>query len=212
MAGRIERAAHAGDIAGHAGCRLVVGGEHRLDLMVRIGGQDVLETLDRYALAPLNVDHFDIEALTLAEIDPEMGELAEAGDQHLVARRQRVGHGRFPAAGARGGKEEDLAAFRLEDLLEIGEERQRELGQVGRPLVFHRNVDCAAHALGDVGGPRNEESRGADKATSHLGFPPELRVGAIWRGLWNLAALPPDHTEAIKGTTPRTPTFEYLYG
>ena len=37
----------------------------------------------------------------LAKIDPEMGELAETGREHLVAGNERVGDRGFPAAGAR---------------------------------------------------------------------------------------------------------------
>ena len=77
-----------------------------------VGGEALGEALDRRALAPFDLDDFGLEAVAPAQIDPQMGELPEAGGEHLVAGRERVGDRRLPAAGAGGREEEDLAGLR----------------------------------------------------------------------------------------------------
>ena len=65
--------------------------------------------------------------MALAQIDPEVRELTEAGGQNLIARRQRVRDRRFPTACAGPWKQEHLTGFRLEDLLQILEQWKREI-------------------------------------------------------------------------------------
>ena len=98
MLGVVERLAHAGNVAGDAGRGLVVRGEHGLDLVVLIGGEDLGVLLDRHALAPLLVENLHVEAETLGHVDPQQRELAEAAHQNLVAAVQRVGDRRLPGA------------------------------------------------------------------------------------------------------------------
>ena len=85
MLGVVERAAHGGDVAGDAGGGLVVGKEHRLDLMTLVGRERLLVPLDRGALSPLGVEHVHLESEALRHVDPEMAEHAEPGGEHLVS-------------------------------------------------------------------------------------------------------------------------------
>ena len=112
MAGGIQRPAQRRDIAGDAGRRLVMADQHRLDAMGLVGGEALGIGLDRRPLAPFALDHVHLEAEAPAHLDPEMGELAEAGGEHPVAGRERVGEGRLPAAGAGAREEEHLARRR----------------------------------------------------------------------------------------------------
>ena len=132
----IHRLAHAGHIAGDTGGGFIVGDEHDLVGMRLVGLELLGKNFDGNALAPRHIDHVDLEAHALAHVSPQQRELAEAGDQHLVAGRQRVGHGGFPAAGARCREQEDLRHFGLEDLLHVGAERQGDGGTIRRTLVF----------------------------------------------------------------------------
>ena len=93
-----------------------------------------------------------------AEIGPQMRKLPEHRAQHLVARRQRVGDGRFPAGRSRTGKNEDLAPAGLEHFLEIGKQGQGEFGKIGSPLVLELDGHGLAHPFGDVGRARNKQS------------------------------------------------------
>src|SRR3974377_174273 len=112
----VENLAHADDVGRYTRRRLVVRDEHGLDLMLLVRGQAPPVLIERHALAPFDVYGVDVEAKALAEIDPKQRELAKHGSQHLVAGRQRIGDGRFPAAGARARKNEDLAVLGLKDL------------------------------------------------------------------------------------------------
>ena len=87
MAGGIQRPAQRRDIAGDAGRRLVMADQHRLDAMGLVGGEALGIGLDRRPLAPFALDRVHLEAEAPAHLDPEMGELAEAGGEHAVAGR-----------------------------------------------------------------------------------------------------------------------------
>ena len=72
MAGGIERLAHAGDIAGHAGRGLVVANQNRLDLVRFVVGELLRKNIDRDALAPFTLDGIDHKLVPIAEIGPQM--------------------------------------------------------------------------------------------------------------------------------------------
>ena len=154
---RIERPANARDVAHHAGGGLVVDYHDRLDLVRRVGGQRLRDSIERRALAPLGLEHLHVETEPPRHLDPEVTELAEARGQHPVAGRKRVGERRLPPAGARGGKDEALARFGLEDALQIVQEWLGQRWKTGRPVVFHRDVHRAQHAVRDVGRSRDEQ-------------------------------------------------------
>ena len=118
MLGRIQRLAHPGDIAGDSGGSLVMAGEHSLDLVLLVRFQRLLGTLERHALAPLDILDFHVVSEPLRHVDPQMAELSEARGQHLVAGRQRIAQCRLPATGARGREDEYLTGSGLEDLLQ----------------------------------------------------------------------------------------------
>ncbi|MNC87942.1 hypothetical protein D3C83_37190 [compost metagenome] len=94
--------------------------------------------------------------------------MPEMGHQHLVARGQRVADGRFPAAGAGGWEYEHPPGFRFEDLLQILEQRERELGEVHCAHVLLFDGHGIAHPLRHVGGTGNEK-----KVATWHGWPPE---------------------------------------
>jgi hypothetical protein len=121
MTGVVECAAHARHVAGDSRGGLVVGEEHRLDLMALVRGKRFLVPLDRGTFTPLGIEHEDVESQPLRHVDPEMAEHAEAGGEHLVAWRERVRERRLPRAGAAGGEDERLSRPGLEDLLQIFE-------------------------------------------------------------------------------------------
>ena len=85
MAGGIERLAHAGDIAGHAGGGFVVANENGLDLSLFVRRELLRENIDRNALAPFDLDRIDHKLVTIAEIRPQVRELAEDRNQHMIA-------------------------------------------------------------------------------------------------------------------------------
>ena len=158
MAGIVEGPAHARDIAGDTGRGFIVGDEDRLVSMRLIGLELLGEDFDRSALAPRHIDDIGIKPVADAHVGPQQRELAEAGDQHLVAGIERVGHGRFPAARARRRKQENLAAGGLEDFLQVLEQWQREGRKIRSALVLHGDVHGKAHGLRNIGRPRNEQS------------------------------------------------------
>ena len=87
MLGRVDRAAHGGDIAGDAGRGLVMHDEHALDLVVLVGAERLLDAIGIDAGAPLLLLDDDVEAVAAGELDPQMAELAEPRGEQLVARR-----------------------------------------------------------------------------------------------------------------------------
>ena len=119
-----ERLAHAGDVAGDAGGRLVVGEEHRLDLVTLVGRERVAVALDRRAFTPLGVEHVHLEAEPLGHVDPEVAEHPEPG-RRAPCRRARAyspseaSQAPVPLA----GKMNAWPGRGLEDLLELVEER-----------------------------------------------------------------------------------------
>ena len=119
----VEQLAHGGDVAGDAGCGLVVANQDGLDLPRGVGGKALGVGLDRSPFAPGHVDDLDVQGMAFAEVDPEVRKLPEARGQDLVAGRKGVGDRRLPAAGARGWEDEDLSLRRLEDLLHVLVER-----------------------------------------------------------------------------------------
>jgi hypothetical protein len=116
VAGGVHRAAHGGDVGHDAGRGLVMGGQHGLDAVARVGAQDLLEPVGGNAPRPRGFDDLDGQAVALAHVDPAMAEHAVARRQHRVAGRQRVGDRHFPAAGAGGGEDEDLGRLGAQDL------------------------------------------------------------------------------------------------
>src|SRR2546422_7104721 len=70
MLRRVDRAADGGDVARHAGCRLVVDDEDPFDLVLLVLRQDLPDPVGWRALAPLDIDDVNAQAMPLGEIDP----------------------------------------------------------------------------------------------------------------------------------------------
>ena len=77
MLGVVQRLAHARHVAGDTGGGLVVGEEHRLDLVPLVRREGRVVPLDRRALTPLGVEDVHLEAEPLGHVDPQMTELPE---------------------------------------------------------------------------------------------------------------------------------------
>ena len=99
MPGIVQRLAHGAHIAGDAGRGLVVREEHRLDLVLLVGGERFLVALDRGAFSPFGVEHVHREPEALRHVDPELAEHAEPRGKDAVTRRKRVGERSLPRTG-----------------------------------------------------------------------------------------------------------------
>src|SRR2546422_4540147 len=88
MLRRVDRAADGGDVARHAGCRLVVDDEDPFDLVLLVLRQDLPDPVGWRALAPLDIDDVHAQAMPLGEIDPRSEEhTSELQSRlHLVCR------------------------------------------------------------------------------------------------------------------------------
>ena len=77
MAKVVKNLANTGDVAGHAGRRLVMAGQNRLDLMMLVGFKAPPIQIKRNALAPVHVEIHHIQIEAVAHINPEAGKLAK---------------------------------------------------------------------------------------------------------------------------------------
>ena len=114
-------------------------GQHCLDLVFLVFSQDLLELLQRHAFAPFHLHQFHVQAHALGQICPQMRKLPETGSQDAVAGRQGVGQSHFPAGRTGGGKDEAFAGAGLEDLVQVAQEGFDQLGEIGCPMVLHRD-------------------------------------------------------------------------
>src|ERR1700716_1778015 len=136
----IERIANARDVAGHAGCRLVVANQDGFDFVLLVVLQPLCVDVDRNALAPFDIDNVDDQTMAAAEISPQVRKLAKDRDQYSVAGRQGISNRRLPSPGSRTRKQEDLPLLRLKDSLEIAKQWERERGNIRCALIFQPNV------------------------------------------------------------------------
>jgi len=157
MAGVIERAAHGSHIARDPGRSLVVTDQHCLDAAAPVRRERGLVTIDRRPLAPLGLEHLDLEAEPLAHVNPQMGELSEARRQHAVAGAEAVGECRFPTTGPGRRKQNGRSARRLEYLLETRQARERQLRKGARAMVLHWHGHRPQDPIRNIGRSRDEE-------------------------------------------------------
>ena len=75
----------------HACCRFVVTDKNSLDCVGFVCFEHTAIFFEWHTATPFDVNIVNIEAKAGAHINPEMGELAEAGGQHLVAGIERIG-------------------------------------------------------------------------------------------------------------------------
>ena len=156
MSGGGHGLAHRTNIAEHTGCSFIVGDENRLDVVAGVGCQTFAEFFRGRPLAPGAFDDLDVEIVFPAEVDPAMGEHAVAGDQHLVAWRQGIGYGSFPAAGAAGRVNQDFAGLGLEHFLQVAQKGLNQSGHIGSAMVRGLNIHRGPQSVRDIGGPRDK--------------------------------------------------------
>ena len=154
MAGGVDRLADLRDRREAAGRGLVVQHADRLDLLVLVLAQMVLDHRRVGAGAPVGLDEFGTQAELLRHDLPQRGELAGLHHQHAVAGRQRVHQRRLPRAGAGRGVD-DHRIGGLEDGLDAFEAALGELGEVRPAVIDDRRVHRAQHPVGQRGRARN---------------------------------------------------------
>ena len=169
MLRRIDRLADLWDARNHSGGSLVVHDAHRLDALVGVGAQLLLDRLGIGAAAPVAGDELDLEPELRRHLLPQRGEMAGLVHQHAVARRERVDERGFPGAGARRGIDHDFALRALEDALHSGEHFLADRAELRAAVVHRREIDRAQHAVGHVGrsGDLQEVAAGA---SGHCGI------------------------------------------
>ena len=143
-----------------AGGRLAVLHVHGLDR--RVGGQRLLD-VGRVGLgAPGVVERGDLGAPRGVELLPALAEVADGGDEDVVARVDDVGDGRLHGAGAAGGVHHDVV-LGLVDVLHPRDDLLEDLGEARRAVVDDR--------LGQGGEHLRRHGRGAgsdEEALLHL--------------------------------------------
>jgi hypothetical protein len=87
MIGRVHYFTHPRHIRGDTRSGLVVGYQHRLDLVLLVGFEALAKGFYRHALAGVAVDPIHVELMTLTKVYPQMGEIANVRGEHLVTWR-----------------------------------------------------------------------------------------------------------------------------
>ena len=104
-----------------------------------VGRERLLVALDRRALAPLGVEHVDLEAEPLGHVDPEMAEHAEARREHPVARADSVFESEASQAPVPlAGKMNAWPVVVLKIFLRSWSTGAASFGKVGRAVILHR--------------------------------------------------------------------------
>ncbi len=119
------------------------------------------------AAAPVAGHEVDHQAELLGHRPPQRREMARLEHQHAIARRQRVDERGFPGAGARRRVDHDRPRG-LEDRLQALQDFQRQLRELGTPMVDGRLVHRPQDAVGHVGGPGNLQEMAAGRMRIEL--------------------------------------------
>ena len=106
----VDRLADLGDVAGHAGRRLVVHHGDGLDGVGPVLGEARARSSAGPRRGASRPARSHRQAQPLGHRPPGVRELAGLEHQHAVARRQRVDQRRLPGAGARRGKDDHRPA------------------------------------------------------------------------------------------------------
>ena len=152
VAAGVEGAAHRRDVARHRGRGVGLHRQHRLDAMVPIRTQPLLDAARVECASPVAFQLLDLGAEVARELAPGPGEHAGGGHQHEIALVDEVHERGLPGAVAVGGVEEH-PALRPEHPGEVGETRIGDGHEVGVDQVDGGAVHRGEHAVGDVGGP-----------------------------------------------------------
>ncbi|OIQ67001.1 hypothetical protein GALL_514240 [mine drainage metagenome] len=123
---------------------------HGLDLVRPIGGKSRLDLVHVGPAPPVGWQEFDVELEFLGDAAPQHRKLAGLGQQHLVARRQRIDERGFPGAGARRRKNDDRL-LGAENALHSGEYRMTEFGKFGTAVIQGRHIHGPQHPVRYIG-------------------------------------------------------------
>ena len=96
MAGAIDGGTHPRNVAPHAGGRLVVRDEDRLDYVVLITTEMLLHSGGVNGLPPIRRQHVDTQPQGAGHPSPGLGEVTAIEAQDPVSGRQRVHQSRLP--------------------------------------------------------------------------------------------------------------------
>ena len=213
MPGGVDRPAHRGDVAGHAGGGLVVDHQHALDLVVGVGLQPGFDLLGGDCLAPLDVDHVDLHAVPFGAVDEQGAELAVADRQQPVAGGKGVDQRRLPPARSGGREDERLAvdgvenSFRSEQARVSSGKAEERWSSIGRSIARRTRsgmfVGPGTKRKWRPGNPLRES--GWDMGEAYIegrSAPFELLVGLYWTGVGAAAPGPALAGALGRGRTP----------
>ena len=139
---------------GQTGRGLVVGEQH--DTRLGVALQDHLEITRVHRLPPLELEAHNVSPIRRGQGGEALAEVSAQRDHDFVARRDQVGDGRLEASGTRARKQQEIV-FRLEHALGAGGDLGQDGGEFRAPVVDHRPVHAAHHALGE--GRRSRDSQ-----------------------------------------------------
>ncbi len=152
MTQAVHHGAHLGHGMPHAGRGLVLDHQHRLDGVLRVGGE-VPRHRFRIHGAPLRSRHrLDLQPVVLRAGRPAVGEEPRLGNQHLVPGREEVRDARVPGAVAGGRVGDDEALPGLQDRLHPLERSVAQRHELGPGEVDRRPLHGLEDPVRDVGG------------------------------------------------------------
>ena len=153
MPARVEGATYRRDVAGHR-CRGVgMHREHRLDAVLAVRVQPLLDTCGVECTPPVARNLLDLGSDVLRHLAPGRREHAGGGDEHEIALADHVRERRLPGTVTVGGVEE-YPTTRLEYPRQAIEAVLRSRHEVAVHQIDGGPVHRGEHAVGDVRGPR----------------------------------------------------------
>ena len=182
----IERFAHIGHVGRHAGCGFVMCDQNRLDRVLGVSGQLRLGPVGRKAFAPGHFGHHNVEAKVATHFDPLVAEHAIADGQNRVARNERVGQCRFPAACTGGREDEDLCMARFDDGLDACSRGGQQCRERRRAVIDCRQIAGPAQMLGHVGRTGDENRILKTHALSPPNVGPLLRSQNVFHNFFEI--------------------------
>jgi hypothetical protein len=121
--------------AGDSGRGFSLDHQDRLDLVLFIKTQTLLNRSSRNAGAVINFQPVNLDAVGCSSATIEIAEVTVNATQYLVARRQRIDDAGLPASCAGAGEEEDLTLSGLKELFEILEHLAQKHGKLRAAVV-----------------------------------------------------------------------------
>ena len=121
-----------------------------LDPVLAVGRKPRLDLSDIGAAPPVARHEIDVQLEFFGDAEPQHGELAGLGHQHLVAGRKRIDDRGFPRPRPR----RRIDQYRLlgaEHALRGRHYRKAKLGEFGAAMIHAGHVHGPQHPVGDVG-------------------------------------------------------------